>query len=156
MGEFTPSPVLRGLELKSRGLFNFRWCPSSGLKNEKVPIIPPPETIGTKSKRARELYHICPVAHTIILIRSLPWVCQRHNSGLLAELDGELALGRGHLTPQLLQIVLQDLIVRLPVKGHGKPAVRGGQVAGRAGSGGVERAERNHGFGIGLLGGGLE
>ena len=70
---------------------------------------------------------------------------------LLAEFDGELALGLGHLAPEFLQVILQCHIIGLLVQSEREPAIGGRQVAGRAGARGVEHSHRNHCFHIGLL-----
>lgn len=75
---------------------------------------------------------------------------------LLRQLDGQLALGLGHLAPQLAQIGLHGFIAWILTQSESEPAIGGGEIVRRAQSRRIKRAHLDHGFGVGAVGGGLE
>lgn len=78
-----------------------------------------------------------------------------NDARLLAELDGQLPLGLGHLAPEFLQVRLNGGVVGFFAQGQRKPAIGSRQIMRRAQSGRVERAHFNHGLRITLIGGRL-
>ena len=69
---------------------------------------------------------------------------------------GQLSLVRCHGLPQDLEVLLEAAVSRIPMQGAREPSAGRRQVAGGTMSSKVHRAQHGLGFGVRMLGGGLQ